>query len=146
MLIPGGSRSREELAGVDADAFLERLGDLPGWIDRDRPRPVAQTRYNPLEMRGGLLVSRVVVAEPVAPAGLDLLRKAGHEVVDLAGQPRERLLAELGGRRRAPGPERDEGGRRAPRRRAAPFGRGPGRGGRGQRGRSGRDRLAESSS
>lgn len=40
-------------------------------------------------------MSRVVVAEKVAPAGLDLLRRAGHEVVDLAGAPREKLLAEL---------------------------------------------------
>lgn len=40
-------------------------------------------------------MSRVVVAEPVAAAGLDLLRKAGHEVVELAGSPRDRLLAEL---------------------------------------------------
>jgi hypothetical protein len=30
-------------------------------------------------------VSRVVVAEKVSAAGLDLLRQAGHEVVDLAG-------------------------------------------------------------
>src|SRR6476646_288770 len=40
-------------------------------------------------------MSKVVVAEKVAPAGLDLLRGAGHVVVDLAGAPRERLLAEL---------------------------------------------------
>ena len=40
-------------------------------------------------------MSRVLVAEKVAPAGLDLLRQAGHEVVDLAGAPREKLLAEL---------------------------------------------------
>jgi len=40
-------------------------------------------------------VSRVVVAEKISPAGLDLLRKAGHEVVDLAGAPREKLLAAL---------------------------------------------------
>src|SRR5512132_2108514 len=40
-------------------------------------------------------MSKVVVAEKVAPAGLDLLRNAGHAVVDLAGAPRERLLAEL---------------------------------------------------
>jgi phosphoglycolate phosphatase len=32
VLVPGGSRSREELAGADADAFLERLGELPGWL------------------------------------------------------------------------------------------------------------------
>ncbi|MCA1612496.1 MAG: phosphoglycerate dehydrogenase, partial [Acidobacteria bacterium] len=40
-------------------------------------------------------MSRVVVAEKVAPAGLELLRRAGHEVVDCAGAPRDRLLAEL---------------------------------------------------
>jgi len=40
-------------------------------------------------------MSRVVVAEKVAEAGLDLLRQAGHQVVDVAGAPRERLLAEL---------------------------------------------------
>jgi D-3-phosphoglycerate dehydrogenase len=40
-------------------------------------------------------MSRVVVAEKVATAGLDRLREAGHEVVDLAGAPREKLLAEL---------------------------------------------------
>lgn len=33
LLIPGGSRSLEELAGVDADAFLEGLADLPDWLD-----------------------------------------------------------------------------------------------------------------
>jgi D-3-phosphoglycerate dehydrogenase / 2-oxoglutarate reductase len=40
-------------------------------------------------------VSRVVVAEKVSSAGLDLLRQAGHEVVDLAGATREALLAAL---------------------------------------------------
>jgi D-3-phosphoglycerate dehydrogenase / 2-oxoglutarate reductase len=40
-------------------------------------------------------MSRVVVAERVAAAGLDRLREAGHEVVDLAGAPRETLLGEL---------------------------------------------------
>ena len=29
VLIPSGSRSREELAGVDADALSERIGELP---------------------------------------------------------------------------------------------------------------------
>jgi phosphoglycolate phosphatase len=33
VLIPGGSRSREQLAGVDADALLERIGDLPAWLE-----------------------------------------------------------------------------------------------------------------
>ncbi len=40
-------------------------------------------------------MSRVVVAEKISPAGLDLLREAGHEVVDLSGQPREAVLAAL---------------------------------------------------
>ena len=40
-------------------------------------------------------MSRVVVAEKVSPAGLDLLRKAGHEVVDLSGAARDALLAAL---------------------------------------------------
>lgn len=40
-------------------------------------------------------MSKVVVAEKVASAGLDLLHDAGHEVVDLSGAPRDRLLAEL---------------------------------------------------
>src|SRR5215467_11179777 len=39
---------------------------------------------------------RVVVAEKVAETGLSLLREAGHEVVDLAGAPREQLLKALG--------------------------------------------------
>ncbi len=33
VLIPGGSRSREELAHVDADGLLEALGDLPAWLE-----------------------------------------------------------------------------------------------------------------
>ena len=40
-------------------------------------------------------MSRVVVAEKIAPAGLQMLRDAGHEVVDLAGASREALLAAL---------------------------------------------------
>ncbi len=32
VLIPGGSRSREELSGLAPDAFLERIGELPGWL------------------------------------------------------------------------------------------------------------------
>ena len=39
VLVPGGSRSREELAGVDADALLERIGELPEWLDRPSPSP-----------------------------------------------------------------------------------------------------------
>ncbi|HEX9147709.1 MAG TPA: phosphoglycerate dehydrogenase, partial [Thermoanaerobaculia bacterium] len=41
-------------------------------------------------------MSRVVVAEELSPAGLEILRTAGHEVVELAGANRERLLAALG--------------------------------------------------
>ncbi len=40
-------------------------------------------------------MSRIVVADKVAPAGLDVLRKAGHEVVELDGQPREKLIEHL---------------------------------------------------
>jgi phosphoglycolate phosphatase len=32
VLVPGGSRTREELAQVDADALLDRLADLPAWL------------------------------------------------------------------------------------------------------------------
>jgi hypothetical protein len=52
-------------------------------------------------------MSRVLVAEKVDSAGLDILRKAGHEVVELVGAPRERLLAELATRTRSSS-ERDE--------------------------------------
>ncbi len=38
---------------------------------------------------------KVVVAEKIAATGLDLLRGAGHEVVDLTGAPREKLLESL---------------------------------------------------
>ena len=41
-------------------------------------------------------MSRVVVAEKLSPAGLDRLRQAGHDVVDLSGASRERLLSALG--------------------------------------------------
>jgi phosphoglycolate phosphatase len=34
VLIPGGSRTREELLAVAADGFLERIGDLPDWLSR----------------------------------------------------------------------------------------------------------------
>jgi phosphoglycolate phosphatase len=34
VLIPGGSRSREELATLEADAHLDRIADLPEWIAR----------------------------------------------------------------------------------------------------------------
>lgn len=32
VLIPGGSRSREELLGVDADALLDSIAALPAWL------------------------------------------------------------------------------------------------------------------
>jgi len=35
VLVPGGSRSREELESVPADALLSRLADLPGWLSRE---------------------------------------------------------------------------------------------------------------
>jgi len=38
---------------------------------------------------------KVVVAEKLASTGLEMLRNAGHEVVDLTGAPREKLLAAL---------------------------------------------------
>ncbi len=34
VLIPGGSRSREELAAVDADALLDSIRALPAWLTR----------------------------------------------------------------------------------------------------------------
>jgi phosphoglycolate phosphatase len=34
VLVTGGSRSRQELEAVDADALLERLTDLPAWLQR----------------------------------------------------------------------------------------------------------------
>jgi D-3-phosphoglycerate dehydrogenase len=40
---------------------------------------------------------RVVVADPVAPAGLDLLREAGVDIVDAAGTGRAELLGLLAG-------------------------------------------------
>src|SRR4029434_7158962 len=63
---------------------------------RRGPRVSGRTAHGAGRVRlGGRGVSRVVVAEKLSPAGLDLLRKAGHEVVDLAGVPREALLAAL---------------------------------------------------
>lgn len=38
VLIPRGSRSKEELADVDADALLDRLADLPRWIRESEVR------------------------------------------------------------------------------------------------------------
>ena len=40
-------------------------------------------------------MGRVVVAEELSPAGLEILRKGGHDVVVLADAGRERLLGEL---------------------------------------------------
>jgi phosphoglycolate phosphatase len=38
VLVAGGSRSREELAEVPADAHLSRLSELSDWVDRIIPR------------------------------------------------------------------------------------------------------------
>lgn len=35
VLVPGGSQPREELERLEADALLERLADLPEWLDRE---------------------------------------------------------------------------------------------------------------
>src|SRR6266545_7126662 len=40
-------------------------------------------------------MGRVVVAEEMSSAGLQILQNAGHEIVPLAGATREKLLAEL---------------------------------------------------
>ena len=40
VLIPNGSRSRDELAGVPADGRVDSFADLPGWL-------AAQTRISP---------------------------------------------------------------------------------------------------
>ncbi len=40
-------------------------------------------------------MSRIVVAEKISPSGIDRLRGDGHEIVEAAGWPRERLLAAL---------------------------------------------------
>jgi D-3-phosphoglycerate dehydrogenase len=40
-------------------------------------------------------VSRIVVSEKVAQSGLQMLRDAGHEVLDLSGAPREKVLSAL---------------------------------------------------
>jgi phosphoglycolate phosphatase len=37
LLVPGGSRSREELEKVDADALLAKLKDLPAWLEANSP-------------------------------------------------------------------------------------------------------------
>jgi phosphoglycolate phosphatase len=37
VLIPSGSRSREELAAVKADALLANIGELPEWLARSGP-------------------------------------------------------------------------------------------------------------
>lgn len=34
VLIPGGSRSREELAGLEIDALLDSLAEVPDWLSR----------------------------------------------------------------------------------------------------------------
>ena len=40
-------------------------------------------------------MSRIVVSEKVAQSGLQMLRDAGHEVLDLSGAPREKVLSAL---------------------------------------------------
>src|SRR5450755_330359 len=40
-------------------------------------------------------MSRILVAEKIAASGLAMLKAGGHEAVDLAGAPREKLLQEL---------------------------------------------------
>ena len=35
LLVPGGSRSREELKSVPSDALLEKLTDLPSWLEKN---------------------------------------------------------------------------------------------------------------
>jgi D-3-phosphoglycerate dehydrogenase len=40
-------------------------------------------------------LSRIVVAEKISPSGIERLRGDGHEIVDAAGWPRERLLGAL---------------------------------------------------
>ena len=42
-------------------------------------------------------MARIVVAEAIAAAGLSVLQAAGHEIVNLAGKPREALLSALAG-------------------------------------------------
>jgi phosphoglycolate phosphatase len=37
VLVPGGSRSREELEKVDADALLGEMKDLPAWLEANSP-------------------------------------------------------------------------------------------------------------
>ena len=34
VLVPGGSRSREELSRIDSDVLLEQLKQLPSWLER----------------------------------------------------------------------------------------------------------------
>ncbi|HZI65491.1 MAG TPA: phosphoglycerate dehydrogenase, partial [Thermoanaerobaculia bacterium] len=41
-------------------------------------------------------MSRVVVAEELSPAGLEVLREAGHDVIVLADADRKSLLGQLG--------------------------------------------------
>ncbi len=39
VLVPGGSRSREDLENVRAETLLERLADLPAWLDHHATKP-----------------------------------------------------------------------------------------------------------
>jgi phosphoglycolate phosphatase len=35
ILVPTGSRTREELGGVDCDALIEGIGQLPNWLEKE---------------------------------------------------------------------------------------------------------------
>ena len=35
VLVPSGSRTREELAGLEPDGFLDSISDLPGWLRKN---------------------------------------------------------------------------------------------------------------
>ena len=45
VLVPGGSRSREELESIGAEALLEKLSDLPAWLDAHAT--ALREQYNP---------------------------------------------------------------------------------------------------
>src|SRR5438477_6506200 len=71
-------------------AFCRGLASCRAGWGRSLP-----AHYNRAHEARRIAMSRVIVAEKVDSTGLDILRKAGHEVVELVGAPRERLLAEL---------------------------------------------------
>jgi phosphoglycolate phosphatase len=43
VLVPGGSRSLEELKMMRADALLSRFGELPGWLAGNLPSGALQS-------------------------------------------------------------------------------------------------------